>query len=159
MLVISLLTFSVRDHRVGGLAGQAAAHVIDGEDAEAVGGERLQARHVECGPVVRYDDLAFQLPGARWVVVSEKHRSREQTPFVTLFGMKSYSKLITWFIQGHLPLKSNLRSHAFSLIVLIVFLNGMRPSLCRVPGFTAGVLGGTVYRFRRASHCHLAGKA
>ena len=65
---ISLLTFPVCDHRVGGLAGQTAAHAVDGEDAEAVGGEWQQPRDVEGGPVVGNGHLILQVPRTGRVV-------------------------------------------------------------------------------------------
>ena len=70
--MLTILTLSVCDHRVGGLAGQTAAHAVDGEDAEAVGGEWQQPRDVEGGPVVGDDDFAFQIPRTTWIVAPVK---------------------------------------------------------------------------------------
>ena len=61
------------DHRVRRVAGQAPAHVVDGKDAEAVGGEGKQARDVEGSPVVWDCDLVLQIPRAGWIVTPVCH--------------------------------------------------------------------------------------
>lgn len=56
------------DHRVGGRAGLTAAHSVDGEHAELVGGEGQQLGDVVDGLAGRGVDLVSLIPGPQRIV-------------------------------------------------------------------------------------------